>query len=73
MGTDYLSVERVQAFELLVEELIKNSPNETQVEHLMGKLDLEYIKEPVERIGFVLEKMNQLVYERKKKRDHHDL
>lgn len=73
MGTDHLSAERVQDFELLVEELIKNYPNELQVKRLMGKLDLEYIKEPVNRISFVLEKMNQLVFDRKKKRDHHDL
>ena len=60
-------------FEVLVEELLKPNPNEVQVKELMEKLSLQYDHDPVRRIGKVLEKMDQLVFETKRKKISHDL
>lgn len=57
-------------FECLVDELTKSEPNETEIQFLMNKLELTYDKDPIDRIGFVLEKMNELVFETKQKKDN---
>lgn len=60
-------------FESLVDELMKKEPNENQIKFLMEKLELQYDSDPVNRISFVLEKMNKLVFETNKKKVDHDL
>lgn len=63
----------IKDFEDLVEELLKDDPNEVQVKHLMEKLDLTYNKDSVGRIASVLEKMNKLVFDSKTKKGDYDL
>ena len=60
-------------FEVLVDELLKAQPNENKIKELMEKLELEYIRDPVQRIGSVLEKMNALVFESKRRKEKNDL
>ena len=63
----------IKDFESLVEELMKDSPDENQVKNLMEKLDLEYQTDSVDRIAKVLEKMNQVVFESQNKKGDYDL
>ncbi len=65
--------EMIKDFESLVEELMKDSPDEKQVKNLMEKLDLEYQTDSVDRIAKVLEKMNQVVFESQNKKGDYDL
>lgn len=65
--------ELIGDFEKLVEELLKKEPNEIQIKFLMEKLDLDYDRDPINRISFVLEKMNKLVFESNDKKADHDL
>lgn len=65
--------ELIADFENLVEELLKTAPNENQVKELMEKLNLDYHQDPVHRIGMVLEKMDKMVFESKKKKVEYDL
>ncbi len=67
------NAELIKDFESLVDELLKDEPNENQVELLMEKLDLDYQMDSVNRIAHVLEKMNQLVFESKMKKGDYDL
>lgn len=60
-------------FENLVDELTKDEPNERQIQFLMEKLDLTYESDPVNRIAFVLEKMNKLIFESKGEKGEYDL
>ena len=60
-------------FENLVDELLKESPNESQVKLLMEKLDLEYETDTINRVTKVLDKMNKLVFESKNKKGEYDL
>ena len=46
---------RVEMLEELVEELLKDTPQEQAIQVKMKKLDLEYTEDPVERINRVLE------------------
>ena len=63
----------IEDFEKLVEELMKEEPNENEVKHLMERLDIEYHTDSVRRIADVLEKMNNVVFESKKKKGNYDL
>ena len=63
----------IQHFEELVDELLKDDPNEHQVKALMEKLQLDYNMDAVNRITLVLEKMNKLVFESRNKKGEHDL
>ncbi len=47
-------------FEALVDELIKEKVNEPQIKFLMEKLSFDYEPDPVQRLGFIFEKMNLL-------------
>ncbi len=67
------NAEMIKDFESLVEELMKEDPNENQVKLLMERLDLKYQTDSVDRIAKVLEKMNQLVFESKNKKGDYDL
>ncbi len=67
------NAEMIKDFESLVEELMKEDPNENQVKLLMERLDLKYQTDSVDRIAKVLDKMNQLVFESKKKKGDYDL
>lgn len=58
----------ISDFESLVDELMKPEPNENEIQFLMKKLELEYDRDPINRISFVLEKMNHLVFESNKKK-----
>ena len=63
----------IEAFEALVDELVKPQPNEVQVRETMEKLGLKYTSDHVERISMVLEKMNKAVFARKQREDSDDL
>lgn len=65
--------EMMKDFETLVDELTKDDPNENQVKLLMGKLKLEYEVDSVNRIDRVLKKMDEVIFESKKKRGPYDL
>ncbi|MEZ4873726.1 MAG: hypothetical protein R2827_16090 [Bdellovibrionales bacterium] len=54
-----LYLENVKKFQELVDELMKPSPNEAQVKKMMQNLDLEYKKEPIERLNMVLRALHQ--------------
>ncbi len=49
---------RVTQLENLVEELLKESPSEDQVEKKMKELEIAYSKDPIERINRVLEALH---------------
>ncbi len=65
--------EMIRDFETLVDELTKEEPNENQVKLLMEKLDLCYEVDSVNRIGRVLKKMDEVIFESKPKRGSYDL
>ncbi len=67
------NAEMIKDFESLVEELMKEDPNENQIKILMEKLELDYRTDSVDRIASVLDKMNQLVFESKKTKGDYDL
>lgn len=67
------NAEMIEHFEELVDELLKDEPNEHQVKDLMQKLQLDYNTDSVNRITMVLEKMNKLVFESRNKKGEHDL
>lgn len=67
------NAEMISDFESLVDELLKDEPNENLVKQLMEKLNLEYKTNSVDRIGSVLEKMNKLVFDSKNKKGDYDL
>lgn len=50
--------EKVRKLELLVEELLKESPAEDVIKTKMAELDLQYTQDPVERINRVLEALH---------------
>lgn len=68
-----IPTDTIDDLERLVDELVKNHPDEQAVQRLMQKIDLTYSSEPVERISAVLEKMNELVFHRPKKKESYDL
>jgi hypothetical protein len=58
-GMDSISFEqRVDKLESLVEELLKDSPTEGEVEKKMQELSIPYTSDPVERINRVLEALH---------------
>lgn len=58
-GMDSISFEdRVNKLEALVEELLKDSPTEPEVEKKMGELSIPYTSDPVKRINRVLEALH---------------
>lgn len=67
------NAELIKDFESLVDELMKDEPNENQIKFLMEKLDLDYQMDSVDRIAQVLEKMNHLVFESRNKKGDYDL
>lgn len=67
------TTELIRDFEILVDELMKDEPNEHQVKRLMELLNLDYQTNSVDRIASVLDKMNKLVFESKNKKGEHDL
>ena len=67
------NVSIINDFENLVDELMKDEANENQVKFLMEKLNLTYEKDSVGRITTVLDKMNKLVFESKRKKGNYDL
>jgi hypothetical protein len=73
MVSNQLSHQVIEDFEKLVDELMRPNPNESDVKQLMEKLGLEYEREPVQRISQVLERMNQLVFDKNKEREDYDL
>lgn len=73
MKTDFAKAEVIKDFELLVDELLKDEPNENQVKMLMEKLHLDYQVDKINRISMVLEKMNKLVFESNLKKGSYDL
>ncbi|MBK9293596.1 MAG: hypothetical protein IPM57_03995 [Oligoflexia bacterium] len=50
--------EKVKKLESLVEELLKDSPQEETIRKKMTDLELEYTQDPVERINMVLEALH---------------
>jgi len=60
-------------FESLVDELMKEEPNENQIKFLMQKLEMNYDDDSVGRIATVLDRMNKLVFESKKEKSDYDL
>ena len=67
------NAELIKDFEKLVEELMKEDPNEIQVKTLMERLGIEYHMDSVKRIADVLEKMNKVVFESNNKKGKYDL
>ena len=65
--------ELIKDFESLVEELLKEEPNEIQIKELMEKLDMTYEMDSANRISRVLGKMNELIFESKNKKGSYDL
>ncbi len=65
--------EIIKDFESLVDELLKDDPNEHQIKELMIKLNLDYQMDSVNRIATVLEKMNKLVFASKNEKGEYDL
>ena len=65
--------EVIKDFEQLVEELIKDEPNENHVKQCMLKLGMAYETDSASRIGRVLDKMNRLIFESSKTKGSHDL
>lgn len=50
--------EKVKKLELLVEELLKDNPSESDIQKKMAELELTYTEDPVERINRVLEALH---------------
>ena len=73
MSEQKAKAEKVKEFELLVEELLKDEPNENAVKSLMENLEMTFEANSVGRLGQVLEKMNNLVFESKPKKGNYDL
>ncbi len=67
------NADMIKHFEELVDELLKDDPDEHRVKMLMEKLSLDYQMDSVNRITTVLEKMNKLVFESQTKKGEHDL
>lgn len=67
------TAETIKTFEKLVEELIKDDPNESDIKNLMEKLNMDYQMDSVNRIAAVLEKMNTVVFESKHRKGDYDL
>ncbi len=65
--------EMIKDFETLVDELTKEEPNEHQVKMLMEKLQMNYDTDSINRIGKVLKKMDEVIFESNKKRGSYDL
>lgn len=73
MGNDREKIELIKDFEELVDELVKEDPNENKIKQLMEKLNLDYKMSVSDRVGTVLEKMNKIVFAEKIKKDQYDL
>ena len=65
--------ELITDFEELVDELVKEEPNENKIKQLMEKLQLDYEMNSNSRISMVLEKMNSIVFSEKEKKGKYDL
>lgn len=73
VGNDREKIELIKDFEELVDELVKEDPNENKIKQLMEKLNLDYKMSVSDRVGTVLEKMNKIVFAEKIKKDQYDL
>lgn len=65
--------ELIKDFEALVEELLREEPNENEIKQLMEKLEMAYEMDSASRISRVLDKMNKLIFESKQKKGSYDL
>jgi hypothetical protein len=54
---------KIEELDVLVDELMKDQPNENLVQSLMIKLKLPYSTDPIERINKVLLKMHPPIEE----------
>ena len=53
-----IDVTRIQTLEVLVDELLKDSPKEDIIKEQMEKVGLEYEMDPVERLNSVLQALH---------------
>ena len=58
----------IEVFEQLVDELLKPEPRDVLVAQLMSELGIENPQDPAKRIGRVREKMDQIIFESRKKK-----
>ena len=73
MNSSYEKTEIIKDFEALVEELLKEEPNENEIKQLMEKLEMTYEMDSASRISRVLDRMNKLIFESKEKKGSYDL
>jgi hypothetical protein len=52
-------------FQKLVDELVKEKPNQTKIRELSLKLGLPYRKDPIEQLDFVLKSANGFFFEKR--------
>lgn len=55
--------EKQLEFQLLVDELMKNKPNQVRVRDLTSKLGLPYRLDPIEQLDFVLKSAHGFFFE----------
>jgi len=53
-----IETERIRTLEILVDELIKDSPQEDIIKESMQRVGLSYKEDPVDRLNMVLEALD---------------
>ena len=57
-GHQLTEEERIQTLEGLVDELLKDNPEENFIKDCMEKTGIPYTKDPIERINYVLKALH---------------